>query len=292
MIPTVNVTARLHDQKGMPVAGALVSMRLTVVERYRGYVVPQEARAVTDENGEAVLAVWPNELGSESSEYKVTVQYPETFLPEQCACPSHHHHVPSRAATGQRVITAFASVPNADCFLWDILELPPYELRGAGQVITEEVAGYANQAVRAADDAGMSAESASVCRDEACACAVDAAVSADQSEASNQGAQQAAEISVAKAGEAGRSADQSRKDANRAEAAAQAIPGIPVGLFRVFNFTVNDNEELEEHRSEDGDVVDVSDTDSVYWILPAQAYHELEDGFLTMHPLFQPQPQP
>lgn len=62
-LPTVNVTARVYDQSGKPVHKAVVTMRLTTVERYSGYIVPREVRAETDAAGKAVLAVWPNELG-------------------------------------------------------------------------------------------------------------------------------------------------------------------------------------------------------------------------------------
>ena len=67
-LPTVNVTARVYDQNGKAVHGAVITMRLTTVERYSGYIVPREARAETAATGKAVLAVWPNEVGTESSE--------------------------------------------------------------------------------------------------------------------------------------------------------------------------------------------------------------------------------
>ena len=75
-LPTVSVTARVYDQSGKPIHKAVVTMRLTTVERYSGYIVPREVRAETDAAGKAVLAVWPNELGTESSEYRVHIKYP------------------------------------------------------------------------------------------------------------------------------------------------------------------------------------------------------------------------
>lgn len=68
-IPLVNVTARINDQRGSPVSGAVVSMRLTTPEKHMGLVVQRETRATTDSNGVAILRVWPNELGHEGSEY-------------------------------------------------------------------------------------------------------------------------------------------------------------------------------------------------------------------------------
>ena len=76
VIPTVKVMATLYDQLGVPVKGANITMKLTNVERYRGYVVPHKVIAETDENGVAALFVWPNELGTEGSEYEVIIRYP------------------------------------------------------------------------------------------------------------------------------------------------------------------------------------------------------------------------
>lgn len=92
-LPTVNVTARVYDQNGRPVQRAVVGMRLTTVERYGGYVVPREARAETDASGLAVLRVWPNELGSEKSEYRVHVRYPHNGCEQSCHSGIGRAHV-------------------------------------------------------------------------------------------------------------------------------------------------------------------------------------------------------
>ena len=68
-IPTVNVTVRFADQNGVPVPGATVVAKLTTIERFNGYVVPKEVRGETDLNGVAVIPVFPNQLGTEGSEY-------------------------------------------------------------------------------------------------------------------------------------------------------------------------------------------------------------------------------
>lgn len=83
------------------------------------------------------LAVFPNELGTESSEYLFTVKLPD--------------------GTG---FSALATVPNHDCHLHDITELEPYEPRGTGAVITPEVAAYADTAAKASRDALKSAQEA------------------------------------------------------------------------------------------------------------------------------------
>ena len=52
-LPTVNAPARVYDQSGKPIHKAVVTMRLTTVERYSGYIVPREVRAETDAAGKA-----------------------------------------------------------------------------------------------------------------------------------------------------------------------------------------------------------------------------------------------
>lgn len=142
-LPMVNVTARIHDQNGEPVAGARITMRLSADEKYCGLIVPRETTQATNANGTAVLRVWPNELGTEGSEYIVSISYGGA-----CANPC------GRSGSGSGVNRRFrVVVPNADCDLFDIMDLPPYEQRGSGQVITTEVAAYAANASKWADSA-------------------------------------------------------------------------------------------------------------------------------------------
>ncbi len=145
-LPLVNVTARILDQNGKPVPRARVTMRLTTNERFGGLIVPRETSQMTDANGKAVLRVFPNELGSEGSEYLVTINY----VGDGCTpCGK----VSGSTATPGGLRHFYVVVPNSDCNLFDITDLPPYEHRGSGQVIPAEVAGYASQAANAADRA-------------------------------------------------------------------------------------------------------------------------------------------
>ena len=107
MIPTVNVTVAVHEQDGSPVRDALVLAKLTAVERYNGYVVADEYTGRTDERGRAVVAVFPNELGSEGSEYRFRIVTP-----------------------AGKTFSVYATVPNSDCNLHQICELEPSERRG------------------------------------------------------------------------------------------------------------------------------------------------------------------
>lgn len=151
-IPMVNVTARISDQTGSPVQRARITMRLTTVEKYCGLIVPREVTQYTDANGVASLRVWPNELGTESSEYMVTIMYGDASCSSARANPCGCGNSTSLPATSmsQRFHVV---VPNCDCNLFDIANLPPYEQRGAGSVLPAEVASYAAQAAASADRA-------------------------------------------------------------------------------------------------------------------------------------------
>ena len=150
-LPLVNVTARITDQGGRPIAGAVVRMRLCTPEKYQGLIVPRETSQVTDAAGLAVLRVFPNALGYEGSEYDVHVSFPASGA-GVCGCAD--------SLPVLRPIRAHAVVPNSDCNLFDILNLPPYEQRGAGSVLPEEVAGYAAAAANSAEAARRSAAAA------------------------------------------------------------------------------------------------------------------------------------
>ena len=136
LIPTVFVTTVITDQVGAPVQGAVVEAKLTTVDRWQGYVVPKSYKGLTDAGGVCRLAVFPNELGTEGSEYLFDIKLPD--------------------GTG---FSALATVPNRDCRLHDITELEPYEPRGTGAVITAEVAAYADTA-KASKAARKSAQEA------------------------------------------------------------------------------------------------------------------------------------
>lgn len=178
-LPLVNVTARILDQSGKPVPRARVSMRLTTNERYCGLVVPRETAQMTDANGRAVLRVFPNELGSEGSEYLVTISYAGDGC-TPCGKAS------GSTATPGAMRHFYVVVPNADCDLFDITELPPYEQRGSGQVIPAEVASYASQASSAADRAQNIAEAVGSMK-------ADLEAVAENADAAKQAAQAAAE---------------------------------------------------------------------------------------------------
>ena len=77
--------------------------------------------------GRAVVAVFPNEFGSEGS------------------------GVPLPIVTSAGDFSVYATVPNSDCNLHQICELSPPNAEGAGQVVSTEMAGYVTQAETAHD---------------------------------------------------------------------------------------------------------------------------------------------
>jgi|GEM_PF-6062556 len=136
--PTVKVTAIAYDSEGNPRSNARVIAILTTVERYNGFVLPNVVETVTDSDGRAVLELFPNELGSEGSEYRFFIEN----------------------ETGKSV-SLHATVPNMDCDLWRIADLDPYEKRGAGEILTSEIAAMVEQATAARDEAISNASAAS-----------------------------------------------------------------------------------------------------------------------------------
>ncbi len=102
-IPTINLTVTVYDYSGAPVPGAYVTSRLDRPERYEGVVVESDVAGETDDAGQVVLAVFPNELGANGSKTLVRVSPPNAEAQEF------------------NVV-----VPNEACRLEDILDLPTF----------------------------------------------------------------------------------------------------------------------------------------------------------------------
>lgn len=100
IIPVATVTCRAVDQQGFPIAGARFIARLNVTEIYQGFVVPETVEAIADDNGVALLKLFPNVLGKNGSLYTVQGINPHN---------------------GKRFLNALALVPNAPCELTEIL---------------------------------------------------------------------------------------------------------------------------------------------------------------------------
>lgn len=121
-VPTVNVTLELRDQTNDPLVGARVLVKLTNTDVSTAYIVTEELTFTTDENGLVVMALWPNELGATESRYRVRA-WDNT--------------------TGRKVLDVLATIPNSDCNLPDVAELPPYPGKPEGGVAAAQAGGYA-----------------------------------------------------------------------------------------------------------------------------------------------------
>lgn len=135
-VPTVNLTVTALDASAQPIAGALVAATLTRTEVYESIIVASTVSAVANGSGVAVLAVFPNALGSSGSQYTVTIRDPNK----------------------KGVTTVIANVPNNNCNLADIAALPPYPGKPDGQVSVESAAADAAAAAVSAAAADASAD--------------------------------------------------------------------------------------------------------------------------------------
>lgn len=135
---TINVTIRAIDQNGQPLAYAPISARLTNLEvtENLGYVIQESNAVVADANGVAVMALWPNALGSTESSYKFTIRNPNNWQTE----------------------TIIATLPNNDCELHNVADLPAYPGKTDGQLAVEE----AIAAVAPALEAKIAAQTAAL----------------------------------------------------------------------------------------------------------------------------------
>ena len=142
-LPTVPVTCVIADQWANPLYNVPVTMVLNAPDVYEEFVVQTTITEYTDVTGTCVLNVFPNSLGSNGTQYKVTIQTPE------------------------KTIKGLATVPNGPCSLWTIMNLiapPALSLAAAAQsaAMNSQIASEASQQAAALSQAAaaMSALSA------------------------------------------------------------------------------------------------------------------------------------
>lgn len=118
-IKKVNVTCYAADQNGNPVVGATVTAVLNRVDvdPAVGYVMPEEITGTSDENGICVLRLWPNQLGSTQSQYIFLIENPDT----------------------EQVLKLLATVPDANCNLHLVANLPAYPGKSDGQLAVDAI---------------------------------------------------------------------------------------------------------------------------------------------------------
>lgn len=76
-IQVINVSFALYDQNGLGIVGAKISAILSKpdVDDTYGVIVPELVSVETDSAGNAVMSLWPNTLGTESTKYLFEVQH-------------------------------------------------------------------------------------------------------------------------------------------------------------------------------------------------------------------------
>lgn len=194
-LTTVTVTIAAHLVVGSALPNGRVRFELTAPDVDGGIVVPQAASVSLDVNGEGSIELWPNSLGTQGTQYRVTVK--------------------SRNG-GDLLYSGLATVPETNCNLHEIMSLAPPAV-----VDDAEAAATAAQASAAA--AGVSATTTSTDAASATASASAAASSATSASGS-------ATAAAASAVAADASADLAAIDRANAEAAASSaasVTGLP-----------------------------------------------------------------
>jgi hypothetical protein len=112
------VTGKLLDQAGVAQAGATLTLMLDRpdVDPVEGYLLPLAQVFTADVDGVVVIQVWPNDLGSEDSRYRVVAV----------------------TAAGEALFSGAMTVPSAGGALFDLLDLgftgpPPGSGRDTGR---------------------------------------------------------------------------------------------------------------------------------------------------------------
>jgi len=136
-IPTVTVTAQIDLQNGDPAVGARIIARLDRDDKYNGIIVKRRVIAETDETGLATLELFPNELGDNGSQYDITV------------------------ITQESTFVKKAYVPNSDCDLHDVMDLPPGPSVSVAEAAKRDALAASVTAQASAAAAAVSAGSAS-----------------------------------------------------------------------------------------------------------------------------------
>ncbi|WP_418131469.1 hypothetical protein [Variovorax sp. 278MFTsu5.1] len=202
-IPTCAVRAVIRDSVGgEPIVGATIVARLSGYDIDDGYVVPEEVEATTDADGYAVLHLWPNQLGSVASFYKITI------------------------AANEKSLRTTAVVPNlASIDLHAIAELPPYEGRPDGALVIAQVLQALVEAQAARDAAAASALQADGSANAASASAASALASKSAAVVSEANAAASANAALTSQNNAANSATAAGASAGNAAASETAAVG-------------------------------------------------------------------
>ena len=172
---TTLVTGYIYDADGSPLANTPVTLRLTKAEIDNGIVVPEILTPSTDANGLLSVQLWPNQRGQAGSQYRITVK--------------------SFGGAGERkLFDRLMTVPDTGVAqLQDIIDTEPPDTTSVSAALraAEQAAVSASQAFDAqlganefARQASLSAEGALASEQAAAQSALNAGQSTDQAVAS------------------------------------------------------------------------------------------------------------
>jgi|GEM_PF-4767892 len=159
-LKTRPIKGTVYTPDGKPAAGAKIQAKLNRFETDGGIVVPFHAEAKADENGDYTIDLWPNERGTGSSSYRVTV----------------------RSASPQDVSFNVVVPDGSGALSMDpLIDRPPYppidqaqEAIQKAQAAASTAVASAQSAVSAADSAGNDAANAVAAKEAAEQAKVDA----------------------------------------------------------------------------------------------------------------------
>ena len=103
-LPQVNVTGTVYDHKGVPVAGAIITVRLSKTDLYQSqYVYPVEQQYLADASGNFTLQLFPNAIGELNTFYNIKAKSADgerTYISTTAVVPNTNTTLDAIAKTG------------------------------------------------------------------------------------------------------------------------------------------------------------------------------------------------
>ncbi|BBE51128.1 hypothetical protein OYT1_ch1581 [Ferriphaselus amnicola] len=195
--PTVKASIVLTDHAGAPLVGATITAQLNRDEIYNGLIISTKVTETTDSTGLAVLDLFPNQIGSQSSNYSIQITHKG----------KKHRYT--------------AVIPNADCDLAICLSMPTYPGKPDGQLAIEAAIAAAGQSGISAAAAANSAIEAH--NSELATSADRAATGADRAQTGLDKTATAADALATSADRAATGADRTQTGLDKAATAADAL---------------------------------------------------------------------
>jgi hypothetical protein len=199
---TVMTQVESPDEESVPVAGAIVTAKLTRPDEDGVIITPETQTTRADDAGVAVLNLWPNTRGTAGSLYQIKARHP---------------------ATGRRLLDVVVTMPSSASKLTDILDF--HSPREPAYTVIEQTIDYRDAAKGYASDAETAQEAAEASANAAESSETDAQGSEDAAAGSATAASNSASSAAGSAAQAANSATAaqgSEADAQSSEDAAAA----------------------------------------------------------------------